>query len=79
MERVLAEGEGFEPPDASRRQRFSSERQVLNVIKRSGPWVKWKQRRLPAAGPPCFSLPSLAVPVEAFDFIKISYRFFTFF
>ena len=26
-----------------------------------------------------FSLPSLAVPVEAFDFIKISYRFFTFF
>lgn len=23
MERVLAEGEGFEPPDASRRQRFS--------------------------------------------------------
>ena len=27
--------------------RSSSERQVLNVIKRSGPWVKWKQRRPP--------------------------------
>ena len=96
--RVLAEGKGFEPPDASRRQRFfktaalsrsATRFPLMPLVKRTTSTerhkaerpikVKWKQRRLPAARPPLFSLPSLAVPVEAFDFIKISYRFFTFF
>ena len=36
--------------------------QVLNVIKRSGPWVKWKQRRLPAANRLVFPFLPLRFP-----------------